>query len=166
MPEFGPTGRRIIYKDGKPCRSCNTLLDFQMAMPGKAARPAVIAADLTAPVTVVEDKQCPPDVELLGRSSWTLLHSIAASYPANPSPIQQEDIKTFVSIFSRIYPCWFCADDFQAYIKKNEVQVKSQEAFGKWMCEAHNEVNRKLGKKEFDCNLWQQRWKDGWKGDN
>jgi FAD-linked sulfhydryl oxidase len=26
----------------------------------------------------------------------------------------------------------------------------------------HNEVNRKLGKEEFDCNLVEQRWKEGW----
>jgi len=26
------------------------------------------------------------------------------------------------------------------------------------MCEAHNEVNRKLGKGEFDCGRWEERW--------
>jgi mitochondrial FAD-linked sulfhydryl oxidase len=31
------------------------------------------------------------------------------------------------------------------------------------MCQAHNEVNRKLGKSEFDCGLWKERWRDGWR---
>lgn len=48
---------------------------------------------------------------------------------------------------------------------ENDVEqaLKSQEEFGQWMCRAHNAVNVKLGKKEFDCNLWKQRWRDGWK---
>lgn len=104
----------------------------------------------------------PPDVELLGRSSWSLLHSIAATYPSEPSVNQQSDMKQFISLFSKIYPCWFCADDFKLYIKKNEPKVDTQEKFGKWLCDAHNEVNVKLGKPIFDCNLWKQRWKDGW----
>ena len=30
------------------------------------------------------------------------------------------------------------------------------------MCEAHNRVNLKLGKKLFDCNKVMERWYDGW----
>lgn len=40
--------------------------------------------------------------------------------------------------------------------------LKSQERFGRWMCRAHNAVNVKLGKEEFDCEFWRERWKDGW----
>ena len=34
-------------------------------------------------------------------------------------------------------------------------------SLGRWMCEAHNEVNRKLGKGEFDCSRWEERWRTG-----
>ena len=27
----------------------------------------------------------------------------------------------------------------------------------------HNEVNRRIGKKEFDCSKVDERWCDGWK---
>ena len=27
----------------------------------------------------------------------------------------------------------------------------------------HNEVNRRIGKKEFDCSKVDERWRDGWK---
>lgn len=44
------------------------------------------------------------------------------------------------------------------------MRVESREAFGRWMCEAHNEVNRKLGKREFDCEKWEERWGEkAWK---
>lgn len=65
--------------------------------------------------------------------------------------------------FSRLYPCWVCAEDFQAYQQKDQVKVNGRAEFGNWLCEAHNEVNRKLGKKEFDCSRWEERWRTGWK---
>lgn len=107
-------------------------------------------------------KDDPPDVAVLGRSTWTLLHSIAATYPETPSNKQQQDMKQFINLFSGIYPCWFCAEDFQKYIKKNEPKVANQDQLGKWFCEAHNDVNIKLGKPKFNCDLWKKRWKDGW----
>lgn len=130
-------------------------MDFKLAMPGVTkSKPAVAAA---APVAMPD----PPDVEELGRSSWTLLHSIAATYPETPSTKQQADLKQFVKLFGTFYPCWFCAKDFVKYTAQNEPKVRTQDEFGRWLCDAHNEVNVKLGKPKFDCNLWKQRWRDG-----
>lgn len=106
---------------------------------------------------------CPPDVEALGRSSWTLLHSIAAQYPVSPSGQQQSDLLGFVNLFAKLYPCWTCAEDFQDYIARRRPVVGSRGEFGMWLCDAHNDVNRKLGKPEFDCKLWEERWRTGWK---
>lgn len=108
---------------------------------------------------------CPPDVTALGRSSWLLLHSITASYPVAPSPQLQSDTATFMRTFATLYPCWHCAGDFQAWMREkgNAPRVSSREEFGRWMCEAHNAVNVKLGKKEFDCGRWEERWRTGWK---
>jgi len=107
---------------------------------------------------------CPPDVEQLGRSSWTLLHSIAASYPERPTPNQQTETRQFMQLFGKMYPCWVCADDFRAWMKQgNEPRVSNRQEFSQWMCEAHNAVNVKLGKKTFDCAKWDERWRTGWK---
>ena len=46
----------------------------------------------------------------------------------------------------------------------NEPRVEGQEGFGRWMCEAHNEVNRKLGKGVWDCGRWRVRWVEGGEG--
>ena len=62
-----------------------------------------------------------------------------------------------------MYPCWVCAEDFQQYIKKEEVKATSRSEFGNWLCDAHNEVNKKLGKPVFDCSKWEERWRTGWK---
>ena len=107
---------------------------------------------------------CPPDVDELGRSTWNLLHSMTATYPEKPSPVQQSETRQFISLFGKMYPCWVCADDFRAWMKDgNEPKVSNREEFGRWMCDAHNAVNVKLGKNVFDCNKWEERWRTGWK---
>jgi mitochondrial FAD-linked sulfhydryl oxidase len=106
---------------------------------------------------------CPADVETLGRSTWTFLHTVAATYPEAPSATQQSDLYDFMRLFSKLYPCWVCAEDFQTYMQKQRPKVASRHDFGTWLCEAHNEVNRKLGKPVFDCGKWEERWRTGWK---
>lgn len=123
---------------------------------------AAAAPVITAPPSGTPD-DCPPDVETLGRSTWTLLHTMAATYPEKPSPSQQSDMLSFVGLFSRLYPCWVCAEDFQTYIKREQPRVGGRGEFGLWMCNAHNEVNQKLGKPVFDCSRWEERWRTGWK---
>jgi FAD-linked sulfhydryl oxidase len=135
--------------DGGRCRTCTSLADFTSSTK-KISK--------TAP-----PKDCPPDVEELGRSSWTLLHSITATYPEKPSPSEQSNVRQFLGLFGKLYPCWVCAEDFQVFMDQNKVRAESRDEFGKWMCEAHNDVNRKLGKKEFDCAKWEERWRTGWK---
>ena len=80
-----------------------------------------------------------------------------------PTPREQADVVSFMGLFSKLYPCWVCAEDFQRYIAKQRVRAGSRDEFGNWLCEAHNEVNRKLGKPVFDCSRWEERWRTGWK---
>lgn len=146
---------------GPRCRTCNSKSAFSaFASQTKTAKTPGTTASFT---TSSPASDCPADVEELGRSSWTLLHSIAATYPPNPSPTQQNDVVSFVRLFSKLYPCWICADDFQAYIRKDPVRAGSRGEFGNWLCEAHNDVNKKLGKPTFDCAKWEERWRTGWK---
>lgn len=91
---------------------------------------------------------------------------MTATYPASAPPALQSKTRQFLTLFSELYPCWVCAEDFQAWISRaeNEPRVRGREEFGLWMCAAHNAVNRKLGKEEFDCARWKERWRDGWAG--
>ena len=146
--------RDYLLMNCRRCRACNTKSAFS-AFAASATKGAPRATTKTA------QSECPPDVEALGRSSWTLLHSIAASYPETPSRGQQSDMVSFVKLFSKLYPCWVCAEDFQGYISKHEPKVESRTSLGQWMCRAHNDVNVKLGKPTFDCGRWDERWRTG-----
>nr|OQO21163.1 hypothetical protein B0A51_10906 [Rachicladosporium sp. CCFEE 5018] len=159
----------VLGPDGKPCRSCTSVASW-MAMARSSpsgGKPTNIAttvppAQATSSLDIPSD--CPPDVEQLGRSTWTLLHSLTANYPERPCLTQQSDTRQFMSLFGKMYPCWVCADDFRAWMQNgNAPKVSNREEFGKWMCEAHNAVNVKLGKPSFDCDKWEERWRTGWK---
>ncbi|KAF2195219.1 hypothetical protein K469DRAFT_698784 [Zopfia rhizophila CBS 207.26] len=151
----------VLGQDGKPCRSCTSMASWAAMIKKETSK----SQSTTASAALQPPPDCPPDIEQLGRSSWMLLHSITATYPTQPSSQLQNETKTFLYTFSKLYPCWHCASDFQQWMKedKNSPRVSSREEFGRWMCEAHNAVNVKLGKSVFDCNKWDERWRTGWK---
>lgn len=145
----------------RSCRPCTSFAAWSSQM--KSSSPKAIQQQPAVAAAQATPNECPADVETLGRSSWTLLHTIAATYPTSPTPSQQSDLKSFMGLFAKLYPCWVCAEDFQQYIKKDEVRANSRQEFGLWLCGAHNEVNKKLGKPVFDCSKWEERWRTGWK---
>ncbi|AOW04659.1 ERV/ALR sulfhydryl oxidase domain-containing protein [Yarrowia lipolytica] len=157
-----------LDENGKICRSCNSLKDFQAAMGGggKGGSMAAMFGAMQAQKKKEEApkgyRDDPADVEVLGRATWTFLHTMAAQYPDNPSETQKKEMTDFMGIFSRVYPCWFCASDFQKWIKMSPPEVDSKDILSKWLCKAHNEVNVKIGKPVFDCANWKKRWLDGW----
>ncbi|CAG8185812.1 unnamed protein product [Penicillium nalgiovense] len=172
----------VLDKDGKPCRTCTSVASWRAltkqadlknanststSSTSKMTIPTAGLAAAATPSPSETPSDCPPDVEELGRSTWTLLHSMAATYPEKADAEHQANMGGFLKFFSKLYPCWVCADDFRAWMAhpsgRNQPKLGSRKEFGWWMCEAHNEVNRKLGKKEFDCRLWEERWRTGWK---
>ena len=55
----------------------------------------------------------PPTREELGQSTWLLLHKMASTFPKEPSQEQRDDMKAFIHILSRHYPCDECAAHFR-----------------------------------------------------
>lgn len=133
----------------KPCRACT---DFKTFMKSKGQA-----------VDQQTGKDCPLDRVELGRMSWSVLHTIAAYYSEKPTTRQQEDMKNFFNIFSRIYPCKECADDLKWDLKDEPPDTSSRRALTQWLCRLHNKVNNKLGKDQFDCSKVDERWLNGWK---
>ena len=59
------------------------------------------------------ERGCPADSVSLGRGSWRLLHTIAANYPEQPTLQEKNDMSSFIVLFSKVYPCVPCAEDFR-----------------------------------------------------
>ncbi|KAL1712483.1 ERV/ALR sulfhydryl oxidase domain-containing protein [Schizophyllum commune] len=87
----------------------------------------------------------------LGRATWKLLHTITLRFPENPTPDEQEALRSYFHVFSRLYPCGECATEFQQLLKKFPPQTSSRRSASLWLCDVHNTVNKRLRKPEFDC---------------
>ncbi|KAK7056272.1 Flavin-linked sulfhydryl oxidase of the mitochondrial IMS [Paramarasmius palmivorus] len=168
----------ILGPDGKPCKPCMAFRHWSKQQTGDGknnqntaallsslATGTPMATQQTAPTIqpLQPPAHCPPDVEQLGRATWTFLHSTAAYYPTKPTPTQRANMLSLIRALPLLYPCHVCADDFGEDLKKNPPDVSGREGLSRWLCERHNTVNRKLGKEEFDCGLTKldERWKDG-----
>lgn len=100
--------------------------------------------------------------KILGRSSWTLLHVMATKFPPTPTEKNTQDLVSFVQLLSTLYPCGDCAAHFKKYIKANPIHTgafATKKGVATWFCNAHNDVNKRLGKPIYDCNLVTERWK-------
>jgi FAD-linked sulfhydryl oxidase len=128
---------------------------------GTAATSATTTATTPAARPDEPPPGCPPDVEQLGRATWTFLHTTAAYYPDKPTPKQRANMLSLLHALPILYPCTWCAQDLGEDLAAHPPDVRSRTALSLWLCERHNAVNEKLGKEPFECSKVDERWKDG-----
>jgi hypothetical protein len=97
----------------------------------------------------------------LGKSTWSLLHIMASTYPVNPTPEIVQDHRIFFQLLPRLYPCPDCRAHMRKMFNELPPQLENREKFMNWLCEAHNRVNLRLGKPIFDCTKLDERWDCG-----
>jgi FAD-linked sulfhydryl oxidase len=96
--------------------------------------------------------------EALGRATWTLLHTLAARFPDRPTRRQRRDAEALIDALTRVYPCGECAAHFAELCARDPPDASTGAALRLWTCRAHNSVNARLGKPQFDCSLAAARW--------
>ncbi|KAI6107294.1 FAD-dependent thiol oxidase [Pisolithus croceorrhizus] len=162
-PSQKPPPGMVIGPDGKPCKICTAFRNWKPK--GSTASIAALAtgADFRSDQGPADSRPayCPPDVEQLGRATWTFLHTTAAYYPDRPTPQQRANMLNLLHSLPVLYPCSHCASHLGETLKLNPPNVSGRVALSRWLCERHNEVNERLGKAKFDCAKTDERWKDG-----
>lgn len=106
--------------------------------------------------------QKPPSKKELGNAGWTLIHSVAVTYPLSPNDKDKFQATAFLNSIAHLYPCKRCRRHFEKYLVASPPNLSSRQGFMIWACRAHNDVNRRNGKREFPCNLnaLEPRWGD------
>lgn len=90
-----------------------------------------------------------------GPCGWTFLHTASYAYPDKPTSTDKENMFKFLWYFSRVIPCGICRKDFTKYIDtmlpefENSAIFTSKLNLVRFSIDAHNYVNRKLGKREY-----------------
>ena len=97
----------------------------------------------------------------IGRNTWTILHSIAASFPNNPTEEDKKQITNLMYGLAHLFPCKICGGHLLKMLNKEGVKANSREELVNYICKIHNIVNKVLGKPIFDC----KRAFDFWGGD-
>ena len=87
----------------------------------------------------------------IGRDTWALLHSIAASYPNEPNEEDKKQITNFLYGLANLFPCKICGNHLLRMLKKEGIHADSREELVNYICKIHNIVNKVLEKPQFDC---------------
>lgn len=88
----------------------------------------------------------------LGNAAWKLLHTILARYPEQPNQKERLHLEQYIWSFAQVYPCGDCARHFILLLEKYPPQTNSRKNAAMWGCFIHNQVNRRLGKPDYDCS--------------
>ncbi|KAK7590272.1 hypothetical protein V9T40_001885 [Parthenolecanium corni] len=154
--DYPGSRRASSTPEEKPCRACSDFKSWSAASNS-------IFHPLFQDESKKKEVECPLNKSELGNQTWGFLHTMAAYFPDKPSTDDQRDMAQFLRLFSKFYPCPTCARDFTKLIEKEPPRTSSQTELKHWLCWAHNQVNKKLGKPKFDCSKLDERWKYGWK---
>tara|TARA_A100001015_G_C15012644_1_gene723920 strand:+ start:2073 stop:2408 length:336 start_codon:yes stop_codon:yes gene_type:complete len=86
---------------------------------------------------------CNDTKDELGRNTWFLLHQMVKEEKTMERHIA---FPLFMHTLSILYPCGRCTPHIKTYLEHNPAVLSE-----KWMCEFHNEVNKRLDKPELPC---------------
>lgn len=84
--------------------------------------------------------------EFFGPCMWKVMHSIAYTYPENPS---MEERKTYIDFFNTIQnviPCPGCGVHYKNYLARNPIKAETRNDLSKWVYDLHSEVNERNNK--------------------
>ena len=69
-------------------------------------------------------------------------------------------MRSFLHLFTKLYPCSVCAGHFQVVVRENPINVTNHDGLVIWACKVHNIVNDRLRKPRYVCRRedLDERW--------
>lgn len=90
-------------------------------------------------------------IDQWGPAAWHTLHVLAHTAPAHLSAIERDKYRTVLYAFSDLLPCPSCRRHFRHHLDTHlhDESLRTRETFVVFMNDAHNAVNRRLGKPQW-----------------
>ena len=89
-----------------------------------------------------------------GRASWTAMHALVGALEDDETtralaPQDLSDVRAYIGVLARLYPCEQCRVHFAAMVERSPPTFTTARGAQLWVAERHNDVNRRLGKREW-----------------
>jgi hypothetical protein len=93
--------------------------------------------------------------ETWGPHMWYTIHFIALGYPIDASSIDKKNYKNFYINLPNIIPCDECAKHLVNNLNNFSIDnyLESRDKLFEWTIILHNQVNKMLGKKEWNLDI-------------
>jgi hypothetical protein len=90
--------------------------------------------------------------KIWGPSAWKFIHTIALSYPDNPTPFDKENYKAFFLSLQNVVPCARCREHYEKNIKDININnyLDNSSSLFLWTNKIHNLANASYGGKQTD----------------
>lgn len=91
-----------------------------------------------------------PNPNVFGPHFWFTLHSVSFFYPENPTDTDMKIHKDFYESFVHVLPCEECRKHYRILLTRYPIDghLECREQLSRWVVFLHNQVNKRLGKKE------------------
>lgn len=91
------------------------------------------------------------DTRAWGPHAWATLHAVLFNYPNSPSAADKDRMTVFINAFASMLPCEECRRHFANLLKTLPFEncLQSRDSLSRWGVAAHNLVNRRLRKREY-----------------
>ena len=97
------------------------------------------------------------DIREWGPRAWSVLHTFADAWKESPTDDDRRKMHAFLTRFGPVLPCPQCSAHFTNVVWQdiphaNCAALTSRTHLQQWLVKVHNDVNRRLGKPQFDSN--------------
>lgn len=95
------------------------------------------------------------DTRIWGPHAWMFMHTVSFHYPIQPTEQDKIDIANFFHAMAAVLPCSICKTHFTKLLKEHPIEnaLDSRNSLTQWVVNAHNMVNRRLGKQELNHDV-------------
>ena len=102
------------------------------------------------------------NLETYGNLTWNFLHKTSLNYPIFPSNKHKEDMEKLLKSVATFFPCIICGNHWKKILENSDMEsiLSNRNNLMLWLCNKHNEINIKIGKEVFPCEIDKlfERW--------